>query len=119
MKYFHHTAHKALWNWLSMGDDRTKEAWPGWKQNGGKIQGEVNTSYCMACKYDKYFGNVDSIRCKNCPLVWPYGVTCMDSSNNNLYCKWYNAMENGSFKFGRKLAAQIRDLPVKEGVICK
>ena len=51
MKYFHHTAHKALWNWLSMRDGRTKEAWPGWVQNGGKVQGGKKIFHCVACKY--------------------------------------------------------------------
>lgn len=118
MKYFHHTAHKALWNWLSRGDNRTKEAWPGWQGEGGKVQGGEKIFHCLACKYGYFFGINDTTRCKNCPLIWPDGVTCI-TGGDPLYCRWYDAMEKGNFKLGRKLAAQIRDLPIKEGVICK
>ena len=60
-KYFHHTAHKALWNWLSKNPKRYKAEWPGWSRNGGKVY--LGMSACLACNYSAY-------DCKGCPLVW-------------------------------------------------
>ena len=34
-KVFNHTAHKELWNWLSINTDQVKANWPGWSYNGG------------------------------------------------------------------------------------
>ena len=110
MKYFHHTAHKALWNWLGKNPNRFKQEWPGWWSNGGKVY--KGMSSCLACNYAAY-------DCKGCPMIWDveYGGRCMEDYRP--YHLWRLARDDGDWDEAARLAAMIRDLPVKEGVICK
>lgn len=107
MKYFHHTAHKALWNWLSKNPQRFKDEWPGWRSRGVK-----GWSSCLACEYS-------DCNCDKCPLIWDieYGGRCNDSYRP--YRLWKLARNKEDWDEVVRLAAQIRDLPVKEGVICR
>ncbi len=113
MKVFNHTAHKALWNWLSKHPDHKtkKKHWPGWSPNRGNVK--PNDSDCFACEY------VDSIDpnshcCGNCPIVWPNNAVC--GNYKNVFDNWFSSHDTET---RAKLAAQIRDLPVREGVVCK
>ena len=105
-KVFFHTAHKALWNWLSINTDQVKANWPGWSYNGGVISKVIGD--CFACEFCS--------DCDDCPILWKKDGTCMLSE----YGQWVEAKnERKSNSFISKLAAQIRDLPVREGVVCK
>ena len=109
-KVFFHTAHKALWNWLSKNPEMTKDNWPGWGFNGGKVA-HVKSS-CFACGY---FGlKLRADDCEVCPLLWGER-----HCSNGLYRDWEDAMGIEQYEVVSKLAAQIRDLPVREGVVCK
>ena len=103
-KVFFHTAHKALWNWLSKHPEMVKEDWPGWESNGGNVTCTINQ--CFACEYDK--------DCVGCPLYWPNSIFCM--LPKGIGFKFYRSCNNEERSI---LAAQIRDLPVREGVVCK
>lgn len=106
MKVFNHTAHKALWNWLSMHPRETKSCWPAWDFNGGKVK-EVEHN-CFACEYAMGVFLQQPI-CVNCPL--DFGCHCADG----IYGTWGGAL----MEEAAQLAAKIRDLPVREGVVCK
>lgn len=99
MRKFNHTAHRALWIWLSENPKKGKENWPGWE-----YYDDVEND-CFACEF-----SIDK-NCRDCPLIWP-GGDCM--SGEALYNKWgparFRPQERAS------LALQIANLPVKEGV---
>ena len=104
---FNHTAHKALWNWLAENPGKQKIDWPGWVINGH--EDNINYCYyCFACDYDdEIFGD-----CEACPLQWPDKPGCGECAN--LYVRWYKRTASVIEK--SKLAQQIANLPVKEGV---
>ena len=58
--------------------------------------------------------------CDCCPLVWPDDVKCDDMKDGtdafSLYEEW---VIEPDLQFKSKLAAQIRDLPVRDGVECE
>ena len=107
---FNHTAHKALWNWLSKPENamKIKEDWPEWKFNGGNVG--VVFNLCFACEYAQELSDYNA--CRHCPLIWPNNNPCREF--RGLYAQW---CEEHPIK-RTKLAAQIRDLPVKQGVKC-
>ena len=107
-KVFFHTAHKALWNWLSKHPGKNKNDWPGWEYNKGKVS-RVRSS-CFACEYV-----VNRPDCAECPLDWGIGGGCFAGG----YYEWKNAFDNECFDKLIILAAQIRDIHVREGVVCK
>lgn len=109
-RVFNHTAHKALWNWLSENPDKEKSDWPGWEWNGGKHK-DTRTNLCFACMYDNEIEGY----CYNCPLDWPNGMECV-SDDDSLYPNWHFCQD---LQRRAELAAQIRDLPVREGVKCR
>ena len=116
-KVFNHTAHKALWNWLSKNPDKEKIEWPGWEWNGGKYDDSIRNG-CFACMYtfNPYEGNIN---CHKCPVIWPDNIRCNYCNEEGyvgLYIKYME--ENLDFPRRSELAAQIRDLPVREGVKC-
>ena len=112
-KVFFHTAHKALWNWLSKRTNHKtrKRQWPGWDFNGGNVK---KTDYdCLACEYVDKVTPLDPC-CGKCPIIWPDNSLCGD--DGNIFDDWFFSH---STEKRAKLAAQIRDLPVREGVVCK
>ena len=113
-RVFNHTAHKALWDWLSKTPDKGKAEWPEWTVNGGSVRRPRNK--CFACQYAK-LPNSNIINCDKCPLLWPKSdyFCCTD----DIYDDWYSAIERGNYKVASLLAEEIRDLPVREGVKCK
>lgn len=103
---FNHSGHKALWNWLADNPNKDKRDWPGWEQF-------CATDDCFACEYVGQ-GGCPGMNCgRKCSLIWPDG-TC--GKNIGLFHQWEDA--EGIFKKRSALAAQIRDLPVREGVEC-
>ena len=107
MNVFNHTAHKSLWDWLSMNPDKNKEDWPGWITNGGTIYRVL--ADCFACEYD------EDGECKEvCPLEWPKmkKETFYDCLGD-LFGK-YRTEDNP--KRRSILAGKIRDLKVRKGV---
>ncbi len=114
---FNHTGHKKIWDWLSKNPDKTKYDWEGWKHNGGQY--EVSENFCFACEYDCENNDGDD-NCDCCPLVWPDDVKCDDMKDGtaafSLYEEW---VIEPDLQFKSKLAAQIRDLPVRDGVECE
>jgi len=107
---FQHTLHKELWQWLADNPDKEKNEWPRWSSNGGDI-GYV-TARCFACNY-----NSD---CVDCPLVWPdypdnEGDIC--GKDGSLFDRWLFTTGSSEGDKRSRLAEQIRDLPVKEGVL--
>ena len=123
---FNHTAHKELWNWLAKHPTKNKRAWPGWKNNGGEYDKPINLCFaCDSADKDKTYG---CPVCDSCPLVWPFGC-CQNLprswpgllpfpiSRRELYAKW-NGTSINSHRTRTKLALQIANLPVREGVKC-
>jgi len=107
-KVFNHTAHVALWDWLSNNPDKQKCHWPGWKSNDGDHDCVIED--CFACDYDPicptgYFTE------DGCPLIWPQKSSCWNGST--LYHRY---LEAKLILTKKKIAAQIRDLPIREGV---
>lgn len=102
---FNHTGHKELWQWLVNNPMMEKEDWPGWDYNGGTYDRAM--LICFACEYDKQLGNT----CECCPLVWKY-IHCKNGSE---YERWDDSWDSTERS---QLAAQIRDLKVKPGVVC-
>ena len=95
--------HREMWGWLTENPDKEKEDWPRWKwkwRNGGEVEGVF--ALCFACEYSK--------GCDKCLFVWP-GADCQHGTGGGLYNKWLfekNAERRAA------LAAQIRDLPVRD-----
>ena len=113
-KVFFHTAHKALWNWLSKNPDHKtkKRHWPGWDFNGGNVK--KTDSDCFACEYQDSIDPIYDTLCTSCPIVWPNNAKC--GHVKGVFDAWeYSRNEETR----SKRAAQIRDLPVREGVVCK
>lgn len=105
MVKFNHAAHVALWDWLAKHPDPDKENWPGWDINGGKYK--HNVYECFACTYVVENGGTCQ---SHCPLLWPT-KTC-----GELLGMW---KQPKPWESRRRLAEQIRDLPVKAGVECE
>jgi hypothetical protein len=104
---FHHTLHRSLWQWLADNPSKSKEGWTRWESNGGDV--EVIWSHCFACKYAKECGT-----CYYCPLVWG-GKYDRCFVNNGLFGQWQNSTDPHE---RTDLALKIKDLPVKDGVVC-
>lgn len=111
---FNLTAHKELWNWLADNPNKGKINWPGWKRNGG-IYDAMGS--CFACEYDKQCGTSFFDSCEKCPIVWG-GIDCQNL--NSPYFQWVTLLNIPSnYKRRSKLARQIANLPVREGVECE
>ena len=100
--------HRELWGWLVDNPTRNKNEWPRWGEFS-QLDPKRN-QYCFACMitYDD---------CEDCILKWP-GSTCShltenDWEANGLFEQWDAC---GNKEERSKLAAQIRDLPVREEV---
>lgn len=106
---FNHTAHKALWDWLSKNPKGLKNEWPGWKRNGGKYSDMpcdcfacgANDDYSRALHYGKLYSS-----CGYCPLYDNRHKDCL----GGLYEKWIYAKK---YEEKSELALIIRDLPVR------
>ena len=115
---FNHTEHKELWDWLSKNPTMDKKHWPGWEYNGGPYS--YVTNECFACEYawNCYTGideNDYTPVCKNCPIEWAGTYEC----GNTIYRKWFEAQYRKRYDEAAQLATEIRDLPVKKGVLCE
>jgi hypothetical protein len=117
---FNRTAHVAQWDWLSQHPDKSVTDWPGWANKGGKFK--LTFSGCFMCpcaliRRDNAH-STDGI-CRFCPMDWGNkkycSSECCNGKSNFLFDKYYYAH---SLKKKSLYAAQIRDLPVKEDVIC-
>lgn len=107
--------HRELWGWLAENPASNKEDWPGWKQVFEKYpelmeSGHIVSSRCFACYATKQiaFGG-----CADCVLEWP-GEDCFDDKPDDekgLFLRWEYAK---TLKTSKKLAIQIRDLPVRK-----
>jgi len=121
---FNHTAHKEMWNWLA--DNLTidnlveKSSWPGWQKY------KSQPCLCFACGYDDLATPPRSLPdCSHCPLEWP-DVTCDKDMPclRSIYSTWEEAVDRyDEFSIEdvvelKKVAKQIADLPVKDGVEC-
>jgi hypothetical protein len=102
VKIFLHSRHIELWDWLVDHPDKEKWQWPGWKD----VPAQEND--CFACGYSEFKNS-----CADCPLVWPDEDCYFD--DEYLFARWDRAED---LEEKAKLAAQIRDLPVREGVVC-
>jgi len=106
-KVFKHSLHKELWQWLGDNPEKDKEDWHRWESNGGDVKRA--SSWCFACEYV-----LGCINGKRCPLKWSLG-SCMQSDKSE-YEQWIYAKTNTE---RTRLAYAIRDLPVKDGVVCE
>jgi hypothetical protein len=109
---FKHIGHYLLWDWLSKNPCKEKFEWPGWKSNGGEYEDIEN--YCFACCAN----NLSDCH-PSCPLIWPEFSRGKDSCGD-LCFDWSYSGRYGDNDIDKrtKLAQQIRDLPVREGVKC-
>jgi hypothetical protein len=106
-KVFNHTAHVALWDWLAKNPGQVKWNWPGWSE----IEGDPSQyEYCFGCEAIK-----PGRACENgCPLVWSKHMS-VDGCGKEWFF-WEGAKDD--YEERTRLAEQIRDLPVREGVRC-
>jgi hypothetical protein len=107
-KVFNHTAHRELWDWLAKNPGKGKEDWPGWI---GIDKDDIPPAYCYACQYKEEYGEDCPLQrnTKNCTY---YG--CLDNKHGLYQGAWHKKDTTER----THLAAQIRDLPVREGVKC-
>jgi hypothetical protein len=112
--------HRELWGWLAKNPKKNKEDWPGWEQIAKEYpelatREEVIDSHCFACYATNQFtpGNCLYEACSDCVLDWPGENCCNDNPDDGkgLFMEWDYAER---LKTRRKLAIQIRDLPVRE-----
>jgi len=125
---FDHTSHKAIWNYVVEN-----------RCNKGFAQEKLNLPlakyyHCYACEYavikhSELTGQdvhdvgisfiLDKINiCHHCPLEWPEEYYCKgETSFGGLYNRYLYGRDEDSTR--EMFAAQIRDLPVKEGVVTK
>lgn len=132
---FNHTAHKELWDWLANNPGQPKSAWPGWSYYPD-IKEEYNG--CFACEYVIRYKQAPLYLAPcsaHCPLVWPNSGACFDLHREGLFARWnkcrlmaqclsiepwcFYEVTASFYSTMSDLARQIRDLPVKEGVICR
>jgi len=110
--------HRELWGWLADNPEMSKGDWSGWEdlleRHPGLIRKEsLLASECFACYVAR--GN-----CDNCILEWP-GIGCCSGGRygdgKGLFSLWENTKFLEAHKefleARRELAAQIRDLPVR------
>lgn len=71
-----------------------------------------NNAHCFACVYVR-LSKSDENRCKECPLEW----CCSRCINSSSVYKKFKTAE--TVEEAREYALQIRDLPVKQGVIVR
>ena len=123
-RVFLHTLHRKLWDWLSKHPGHMKNDWPEW----ANIPIGIN-SLCFACEYN------DERECSEyCPLVWPTEeleggqgyITLCSSHGGMLFTRWKSALEaylvhrdSARKDLVIQLAEEIRDLPVRKGILCK
>jgi hypothetical protein len=91
--------------WLSENPDKGKEFWSRWKFNGGDVD-RVH-SFCFACECSDLTGD-----CEDCPLDWTT-ETCCGMQDDGLFCLWEDSKDLSERS---RLAKDIAELPVKEGV---
>lgn len=125
LRYFNHTAHKDLWDWLANNPIDKKSHWPGWAFYGKDVLCD-----CFACESARttVISVTGTEKCEVCPLVWGETNTrCVtyadDGEPLGMYCKWDflefallfgNRDKYPDFLQERvKLARQIRDLPLR------
>lgn len=106
---FNETGHRELWQWLVDNPMKNKEDWPGWDYNGGTYDSRYND--CFACSFVKKLDGCGEG--EGCPLEWPE-QSCMEYGKS-IYERWDNSLDPTERS---TLAAQIRDLKVKPGVVC-
>lgn len=103
--------HRELWDWLTRNPDKKKMDWPRWK-NFGSMNG-----YCFFCEWALYQGGTTRSAdpyCLNCPAVFtPNGKK--PSSFHGCLGGLFNAWDDsqGDLQTRARLAAQIRDIPIK------
>lgn len=111
--------HRALWDWLAKNPGRDKEDWPGWKdfsKNYPDVAELIHDRYssCFACYVAKL--TTVGVDCAVCPFEWP-GLDCLDLIKDNdglgLFSCWDEAASILP-SLRSELAAQIRDLPIRE-----
>ena len=113
---FNHTAHKQLWLWLAVHPTKTKNDWRGWKD----IRNCHVAKTCFACEYagqSEYSLCIYTEICNGgCPLIWG-GERNICFEEDAIFTQWEYASKN-SHRTRKRLALQIANLPVREGVKC-
>lgn len=103
------------WLWAELTDTGGRKRYTGFfngdsgfthKYGYGDVKGEL-LGGCPACEYV-------NTNCTRCPYDWPpnaYGEsTCV---GGGLWVLWDDAIEDEDIATAKKLAAKIRDLPLK------
>lgn len=107
--------HRELWNWLAENPNMRKDDWSGWEVLWAQYPDLRNDhslakSNCFAC----YATIENRDNCDCCVLKWP-GLDCCsderDGDDKGLFKNRERTMEADKRK---KLAIQIRDLPVRK-----
>lgn len=104
--------HREMWDWLSENPDKEKVDCPTiekWLEDNE----DYPDSDCFCCEYNLVQTyEYEEEGCAHCPLKWPSKETAFQCERNSgLYKRWAysdDPLERAA------LAAQIRDLPVRE-----
>lgn len=103
--------HRLIWGWVAENPGKEKYDWPAWRSNGGDVGNVQN--HCFCCEHD--LGQGGGL-CEFCPVVWPSGHgECEGGDGDGLFSQFLSAfVVKKDFDLACKIAAQIRDLPVRE-----
>ena len=135
---FNHTGHIKLWNAIIDELKRIKKTGPENRTAEYQIADIKDDAYfeafgkdvqmplyvCFACEYDNEVGKTAINRCKNCPLNWPKSGTglncCIDEDyEDGLYDLLADSISGQDYDDAIRIAEEIRDASVKEGVVCE
>ena len=115
---FNWRGHKLLWNKLAKDGSLSKEEALRALEIKGLIpsDSEVIAWHCFACEAECHINSTICTR-KTCPLDWGQEADtetpCL-SDGSGLYDEWISARDDGDTHKARKIAAQIRDLPLSK-----
>ena len=113
---FNWRGHKLLWDKLAKDGSLSKEEALNKLHAQGLIHSCSVENECFACEARKHL-QANSCPEELCPLDWGdsyEGIYPCELSKNCLYDHWLRAKDTCDFDEARKIAAQIRDLPLSK-----
>lgn len=128
-KFFDHTNHKALWQWLAETGEVDRMNWPRWKTKGGDVEDCLLHNFACAYTHPK-------LGCLSCPLEVSEDLTTDEEAClGGLLKKWVTAgnqlkelEKNKDYNYRayiemkhtlQSIAMRIAELPAKPGIKTK
>ena len=133
MLTFNYKAHKQLWNAV-ISELEEYDPEEGFRDAEDIKEGAFFREFgkrstirpvydCFACEYaaNATADDLSAFRCNFCPLNWLASSdvkTCINDDNSGLYDEFMEAVDEDDIDEAIMVAKQIRDVPIKEGIIC-